>query len=71
MDETWRNDFESLPTGGVKMHAVLDKHDFRDIRRAIIMRAQRPSGIPDAVHDDATWTGRVLAEICRGWMEEE
>lgn len=63
------DDFEELPTGGVKFHAVLDAHDFRDIRKAILKRSKRLSGIPDAVHDDATYAGRVIAEICRGWMD--
>lgn len=61
--------FEELPTGGVKLHAILDYHDHRDILKAIAMRHNRIGGIPDAVHDDATYTGRVLAEICRGWMD--
>lgn len=25
--------------------------------------------LPDACHDDVNMEGRIIAEICRGWME--
>ena len=70
-DELSPNDpeFKRLDSGIVQMTVKLDMHDWRDLTMACYRRAGRLGSIPDAVHDDASWTGCVLAEICRGWME--
>lgn len=53
------------------MHTItirLDDDDARDIHAALAFR-QSLGYIPDATHDDADLAGRIIAEICRGWME--
>lgn len=47
----------------------VDAADRFAIQKALALRASRESGVPDAHHDDATDEGRLLAEICRGWLE--
>lgn len=62
-------EFRTLPTGAVEFRCVLDPHDARSISEAILQRIRNTPVLPDATHDDATFSGRVLAEVCRGWLE--
>ena len=45
---------------------IVDEDDFRDINAAIARRQSRRI-MPD--EGGGNLTGRVIAEICRGWME--
>jgi len=46
----------------------LDDLDYEAVQRSIAHR-QTWRVMPDATHDDANMSGRILAEICRGWEE--
>lgn len=52
----------------LELHLKLDHFDWEAIEEAMVRRLSWGT-MPDARHDDATMTGRLLAEICRGWME--
>lgn len=45
----------------------IDELDYRAIQSAFAERQR--FAIPDACHDDANTAGRLVAEICRGWLE--
>lgn len=55
--------------GAFEMTFKVDAADREAINQAIQYRLSSVGGIPDAHHDDATTNGRVLAEICRGWLD--
>ena len=61
-----------LDTGIAHMQLNLDEHDLRDVLSAMRHRVWK-SGlpIPDASHDDADGNGRVLAEICRSYLDQK
>lgn len=61
--------FTHLPTGAFEMTFKVDAADRFAIQKALALRNSQESGVPDAYHDDATYEGRLLAEICRGWFE--
>jgi hypothetical protein len=49
-----------------RIDLLVDEDDYRAIQRAMAKR-QTWRMMPDA--DEGNVAGRVLAEICRGWME--
>lgn len=51
-----------------RIELLIDETDYDAIQDAIARR-QRWQALPDSEHDDANISGRVIAEICRGWME--
>ena len=60
-----------LASGIAEIVLRLDEHDLRDVLEAMRYRAWH-SGlpIPDAIHDDANGNARIIAEICRSYMEQ-
>lgn len=59
--------FELLRTGAYSIKAKIDKQDYKAICKAISIRQR--SSVPHAHHDDATNTGCLIAEVCRGWLD--
>jgi hypothetical protein len=61
--------WERLPSGVLRLELLVDEHDHRVISDAIDRRACMI--LPDATRDDVSMAGRLVAEICRGWLELE
>lgn len=51
-----------------KVVLFLDELDHKAVQEAVIRRESWKC-LPDSGHDDCNLVGRVIAEICRGWME--
>ena len=60
---------KELKSGAFEMVLTLDSQDAASIAEALRIRLGHGRTIPDASHDDANINGRLVAEICRGWME--
>jgi hypothetical protein len=60
-------EWEQLPSGVWRMEVFVDDDDHRDICRATSLRSNHM--LPDATHDDASLQGRLIAEVCRGWLK--
>lgn len=55
----------------IGLHRIVLKVDHWDAESIREAMARRKSWgvLPDACHDDADLFGRLIAEICRGWLE--
>lgn len=62
-----RKPVRRLRTGATEFRLVVDDLDANAIIEAVATRAGLE--IPPTTHDDANRIGRVLAEVCRGYLE--